>query len=242
VNTSSKLLIAFVFSISLFVGIYFLKPMINTFLHPQKTVEMVIEKLKEEREKEFLESYPDLYSLHSIRLITVKEKQILEVWSKATEKDEFILRKTYPYTSFSGVLGPKLKEGDRQIPEGVYSIEGLNPNSKFHLSIKVGYPNDLDKKLALEENRESLGGDIFIHGKASTIGCIPIGDSNIEELFYLVATVKPIHSSIISMPVDFRLTENNRYIGNTNVEKEIYKSIRQALHHSYTNSKTFLNR
>ena len=87
----------------------------------------------------------------------------------------------YPMTAFSGALGPKLREGDGQIPEGVYGIEYLNPNSSYHLSLKVSYPNASDRKRAKADGRTNLGGDIMIHGKAVTIGCVPVGDDAIED-------------------------------------------------------------
>ncbi len=68
---------------------------------------------------------------------------------------------------------PKFKEGDGQIPEGIYGIEYLNPNSKFHLSMKINYPNSFDKEMAKIDNRKNLGGDIMIHGSNKTIGLYP---------------------------------------------------------------------
>jgi murein L,D-transpeptidase YafK len=70
----------------------------------------------------------------------------------------------------SGKAGPKLREGDGQVPEGIYRIDGLNPNSSYHLSLKLNYPNDFDLEQARTEGRTELGGDIFIHGKAVSIG------------------------------------------------------------------------
>ena len=72
--------------------------------------------------------------------------------------------RSYAIQGASGVLGPKLREGDRQVPEGVYSILYLNPNSVAHLSLALSYPNDYDRARAEEEGRDDLGGDIMIHG------------------------------------------------------------------------------
>ena len=110
----------------------------------------------------------------------------------------------YAMTGFSGTLGPKLKEGDGQIPEGIYGIEYLNPNSLFHLSLKVSYPNEFDRKRASGDGRTDLGGDIMIHGGSATVGCIPIGDDAIEELFYLVAAVGRENVKLIIAPYDMR--------------------------------------
>ena len=105
---------------------------------------------------------------------------------------------TYSFTGFSGVLGPKIKEGDGQIPEGVYKLDYLNPNSSYHLSMKISYPNNFDKLAAMSEGRRNLGADIFIHGKDDTIGCIPIGDENIEKLFQLVLPLRQENEFVIS--------------------------------------------
>ena len=91
----------------------------------------------------------------------------------------------YPFTGFSGTDGPKRREGDGQIPEGVYAITHLNPRSKFHLSLRLNYPNDLDAQY----NGAHPGSDIYIHGSHVTIGCIPIGDAGIEDVFYAVRRV-----------------------------------------------------
>lgn len=85
-------------------------------------------------------------------------------------------------TGTSGTLGPKREEGDGQIPEGVYGVEDLNPNSLFHLSLKVSYPNAFDREMAKREGCGNLGGDIMVHGGSATVGCIPIGDDAIEEV------------------------------------------------------------
>ena len=110
----------------------------------------------------------------------------------------------YKMTAFSGKLGPKLKEGDRQIPEGIYCVEYMNPNSSYHLSFKVSYPNDFDKAMAAKEGRTNLGGDIMIHGSNATIGCVPIGDEGIEDVFYLVAKVGFKNVEIVIAPYDMR--------------------------------------
>lgn len=101
------------------------------------------------------------------------------------------LLSTHAVTAASGAAGPKLREGDRQVPEGFYRVESLNPNSRFRLSLRVDYPSARDREDAAADGRagEDLGGDIMIHGGAASIGCIAVGDEAIEELFWLVATV-----------------------------------------------------
>lgn len=89
----------------------------------------------------------------------------------------------YHILAASGTVGPKLREGDEQVPEGIYSISGLNPNSQFHLSLRVDYPNTNDRQQAQLESRTNLGQDIMIHGRAASIGCLALGDEAAEDLF-----------------------------------------------------------
>mgnify|MGYP000850377659 CR=1 FL=1 len=121
-----------------------------------------------------------------------KQEQLLEVW--ASNDVQYQLIKTYKFTAFSGNLGPKIKEGDRQIPEGFYQLETFNPLSIFHLSFKVNYPNECDK--IRNKNVTYLGGDIYIHGKNKTIGCIPLGNKNISELYWICVNSFSINSKM----------------------------------------------
>lgn len=169
-----------------------------------------------------LESWPTKLSM-----LAIKDEQILHIY---TEVDGEIRKiKSYPFTAMSGTLGPKLKEGDRQIPEGIYEIDYLNPNSSFYLSMKINYPNAFDKAKGAEDGRTTLGNDIFIHGKSATIGCIPIGDEAIEELFYMVAKVKPKRIPIIIAPSDFRLDKSFPTIDHITWEEELYSKIKKAM-------------
>lgn len=135
-------------------------------------------------------------------LIGSKDEKRLELWAEKNGK--WVLIKDYEVRRASGVTGPKLAEGDRQVPEGFYQVEGLNPNSSYHLSIKLNYPNEFDRQQATIEGRTQLGGDIFIHGKAVSIGCLAMGDEAIEELFVLTERVGKENVSVIITPRDFR--------------------------------------
>lgn len=141
----------------------------------------------------------------NLTLIGLKHEKVLEVWTKKNGENIHLV--TYPFTAFSGILGPKFKEGDLQIPEGIYGISYLNPNSKYHLSMRVNYPNAFDKQKAKEAKRTNLGGDIMIHGSNVTVGCIPIGDDKIEELYFLAEKVGIRNIKVILAPVDFRRME-----------------------------------
>lgn len=108
----------------------------------------------------------------------------LEIWVKNDRKEQFKLFKTYKVCAMAGTLGPKRMQGDYQVPEGFYYINEFNPNSNYHLSLGLNYPNQSDKVLS-----DSLrpGGDIYIHGSCVTVGCIPLTDEFIDEV-YIIAT------------------------------------------------------
>lgn len=107
----------------------------------------------------------------------------LELWSAPSDSEPYLLVKSYPVCAASGKLGPKRQEGDLQVPEGFYFIDSFNPQSNFFLSMRVNYPNQSDRILG---SKWDLGGLIYIHGSCVTIGCVPLTDEGIKEL-YLVA-------------------------------------------------------
>lgn len=145
-------------------------------------------------------SYPPAY----LTFIGLKAERVLQLYAANRDK-KFRLIKEYPFKAASGVLGPKLQEGDLQVPEGLYRISFLNANSRFHLSLRVNYPNEFDHKMAVLDKRTNLGGDIMIHGNAVSIGCIAIGDPNAEDFFILAARTGIQNISVILSPVDFRV-------------------------------------
>ena len=114
-----------------------------------------------------------------IFLRAFKYEKKLELWARKKTVDTFSLVKTYEICESSGELGPKRREGDGQVPEGFYNIFHFNPVSNFYLSLGVSYPNASDRKLG----KTPLGGSIYIHGNCVTIGCIPITDEFIKELY-----------------------------------------------------------
>jgi len=135
-------------------------------------------------------------------LLIFKHEERLELW--ATRSRAWIHVRDYPVLAASGDPGPKLREGDGQVPEGVYRIIALNPNSSYHLSMKLDYPNAFDLQKARAEGRTRPGSDIFIHGKAVSIGCVAVGDEAIEELFTLVARIGRPNVKVITAPNDLR--------------------------------------
>ena len=138
-------------------------------------------------------------------LLALKEEKRLEIYAAGDSYGPRLVL-SYPILAASGTVGPKLREGDKQVPEGFYRIELLNPNSRFHLSLRVDYPNAADIEQAGRDGRDlsTLGGDIMIHGGAESIGCIAIGDPAVEELFVLVARTGLDNVQLIIAPYDFR--------------------------------------
>ncbi|MDG2226501.1 MAG: L,D-transpeptidase family protein [Flavobacteriales bacterium] len=123
----------------------------------------------------------------SIFLRAIKSERKLELYANNKSDSIYILIKSYDFCFFSGELGPKREEGDMQIPEGFYHIDRFNPSSYFFLSIGISYPNISDRKLA---NSRDVGGDIFIHGDCVSIGCIPLTDKWIKELYVICVEAK----------------------------------------------------
>ena len=136
-------------------------------------------------------------------LLGFKDERELHLLASSPGRDLAFIR-FYPIYGASGVLGPKLRGGDGQVPEGFYAIEYLNPNSVAHLSLALSYPNSYDRARAAEDGREDLGGDIMIHGGSGSIGCLAIGDQAAEELFVLAADAGWENTVVVLSPVDFR--------------------------------------
>jgi murein L,D-transpeptidase YafK len=136
----------------------------------------------------------------------------LEVWVKNNPKEEYKLFKNYRVCALAGSLGPKRMEGDYQVPEGFYYINEFNPRSNYHLSLGLNYPNASDKVLS---DMFKPGGDIYIHGSCVTVGCIPLNDQQIEELYILAAHARnggqdfiPVHI----FPIRYNNKRSNDYL------------------------------
>lgn len=144
------------------------------------------------------------YAPSELALLIFKNSQRLEVYARnKNTKWEYVTE--FPILAASGGFGPKLREGDRQVPEGIYHITELNPNSRFDLSMHINYPNAFDLAEADSDHRQHLGGSIYIHGNRLSIGCIAIGDKAIQELFPLVYYSGIDHVTVVIAPDDFRL-------------------------------------
>jgi len=124
-----------------------------------------------------------------------KESRELEIWLQPDNGQQYKLWKVLPIAAMSGGLGPKLKLGDKQAPEGFYSVErkSLNPQSRFHLSFNIGYPN------AYDEANGCTGDFIMVHGNEVSIGCFAMTDSVIEDIYLIVEAA--LESGQASVPV-----------------------------------------
>ncbi|MBS1772230.1 MAG: L,D-transpeptidase family protein [Bacteroidetes bacterium] len=127
------------------------------------------------------------YPPQDIYLRSFKAQNEMELWARDTNSERYKLIKTYRICALSGILGPKRNEGDRQVPEGYYFIEDFNPKSDFHLSLLLNYPNYSDMIMG---DKKKPGGDIYIHGGCVTVGCVPMTDPVIQEIYTLCLNAK----------------------------------------------------
>jgi murein L,D-transpeptidase YafK len=161
---------------------------------------------KEAIVKQYFSNQNLSYAGFQIFIRGFKKEKALEVWVKEKGKTSFTLLTTYEFCSTSGSLGPKRKEGDLQIPEGVYQLNHFNPLSNFYLSLGVSYPNSSDRILS---DKNQPGGAIYIHGNCVTVGCIPITDEKIKELYVLAVEARDNGQQNIPLHIfPSRLTED----------------------------------
>ncbi len=145
-----------------------------------------------------------------------KKDKMVEVWLKSNDKKQFQLFKTYNICASSGDLGPKRKQGDNQVPEGFYTVAVFNPYSNYYLSLGVSYPNQSDKILDFN----NPGGDIMIHGNCVTIGCLPLTDEYIKEVYVLAVEAKNNGQQTIPIHIfPTRLDDKGMKYLQTNYEK-----------------------
>ncbi len=157
----------------------------------------------------------------------------LEVWVKNEIKDPFKLFKTYKVCALAGSLGPKRMQGDYQVPEGFYYINEFNPYSNYYLSLGINYPNVSDKILS-----DSLrpGSEIYIHGSCVTVGCIPLTDQQIDELYILAAHAKDQGQDFIPVhifPIRFNKEKSVKYLDNLTKDDAELKNFANRLKEAY---------
>ena len=139
-----------------------------------------------------------------LMLVGLKEERRLQIYA-AGHDGRFRYIDDRRVLAAAGGPGPKLRAGDRQVPEGIYGIRYLNPNSVAYVSLLIGYPNDFDRERAKDDGRTDLGGDIAIHGPSTgTAGCLALTSPGVEDIFTLVADSGVSNTRIILAPHDLR--------------------------------------
>jgi murein L,D-transpeptidase YafK len=145
---------------------------------------------------------------YALFITAYKNEGKLELWLKTPSQPHAKLFKTYDFCKHSGTLGPKVVEGDGQTPEGLYKINAFNPESSFHLSLGIDYPNQVD--LVRTGKGRKPGNDIYIHGNCVTVGCIPLTDEKIKEVYVLAVEAKNNGQKEIPVYIfPFKMTDSN---------------------------------
>lgn len=161
------------------------------------------------------------YPVPFLYLRVFKRERVLEVWGAASSGDAMRRIIEIPICAASGVLGPKRKRGDLQVPEGFYRLRKFNPYSHFHLSLEIDYPNELDRL-----HSSDPGGDIYVHGDCLSVGCVAIENRPMEVVYLLATAAKapvPIHLFPMKKePLTKALTEGT-------FEAQLWRSLAQAL-------------
>jgi murein L,D-transpeptidase YafK len=202
---------------------------------PERSAEKTVPKLPAKATKELP---PELLALlrqkkmpkHSPILVRIfKEEAELEVW-KQDSTGRFALLKTYPVCRWSGDLGPKLQEGDRQAPEGFYTVTPalMNPNSNFHLAINTGYPNSFDKANGRD------GSLLMVHGDCASSGCYAMTDEQISEIYALARDSLVGRPSFQIQAYPFRLTPANLARHRNNPSLDFWKMLKIGNDHFET--------
>ena len=180
------------------------------FLKSPDAANRMEDSLKKQFEKQNLTWPPQ-----SMYLRSFKYDRQLEIWVKSSAKEPYKLFKMYKVCQQSGSMGPKRVEGDYQVPEGFYYINEFNPNSNYHLSLGLNYPNASDRILS-DEKRP--GSAIYIHGDCVSTGCIPITDAPIEELYFLASNVRNQGQEFIPVhvfPVKYSVKKSMEFLENS---------------------------
>lgn len=157
----------------------------------------------------------------------------LEIWVKNEKKDPYKLFKSYRVCALAGTLGPKRIEGDYQVPEGFYYINEFNPRSTYHLSLGLNYPNHSDKILS---DAFQPGGEIYIHGSCVTVGCIPLTDPMIEEVYIITAHAKDQGQDFIPVhifPIKFNVKKSVEYLEKLSKDDEGLKKFALRLEDAF---------
>ncbi|MDR2165341.1 MAG: L,D-transpeptidase family protein [Zoogloeaceae bacterium] len=141
-------------------------------------------------------------------VVVFKAEARLELYGKASGAKRYGRIATYDICALSGGLGPKRRQGDRQVPEGFYEIDRFNPQSRYFLSLGLDYPNTADRLKNAADG--DPGGDIFIHGDCVSIGCLAMTDDKIQEIYlYALFARESGQERIPVYSFPFRMTKAN---------------------------------
>lgn len=173
------------------------------------------------------------WPVKEIYLRSFKYDGKLEIWARNSDTLPFQLFKRYKVCAMAGAMGPKRIEGDFQVPEGFYFISEFNPRSEYHLSLKLNYPNESDRMLS---DQISPGGHIYIHGSCVTVGCIPLRDEQIEEVYLIAAAARSNGQDYIPVhifPVDFDNKKSMTYLYKTTEQDPVLQRFEVNLKEAY---------
>ena len=154
-----------------------------------------------------------------------KEERQLEVWIRRRADGIYQLFRTWPIAAQSGRSGPKLAEGDGQVPEGFYAVSraGMKPDSSYHLAFNIGFPNAYDR------HHGRTGSDIMIHGNRVSIGCLAMTDAKIEEIYTLCDAALGNGQPYFRVHLfPFRMTEERMALAKENRWFDFWKQIREG--------------
>jgi len=143
----------------------------------------------------------------NILIVAYKSEAVLDLYAKSAKEGSYRKLVSYPVCAASGNLGPKRRQGDRQVPEGFYRIDRFNPVSNFLLSLGIDYPNAADRR---KIRAADPGGDIFIHGSCVSIGCLAMTNAVIEEIYLYAVYARNSGQKTIPVYIfPFRMTLEN---------------------------------
>lgn len=154
-----------------------------------------------------------------------KEERQLELFVRNRETQKFQLFRTYPIAAASGDLGPKLAEGDGQVPEGFYYVppSAMNPNSTYHLAFNIGFPNSYDRALG------RTGSVIMVHGNSVSIGCLAMTDAKIEEIYTLCDAAHGGGLAFFRVHLfPFRMAEDKMRLAGGNPNKTFWENLKEG--------------
>lgn len=205
------------------------------FISYQKSFRKVsdVYKLKEDTLKSQFAAKGLVWPARFMYIRSFKYDSQLEVWVKNDRKEPYKLFNTYKVCALAGTLGPKRFEGDYQVPEGFYYINEFRPNSNYHLALGVNYPNASDRILS---DSFKPGSAIYVHGSCVTVGCIPITDEQIEDLYIIAASVHSAGQDFIPIhvfPVVFKNKRSQEYLDKFLKDRPDYQPMMDKLKYAY---------